>query len=98
VLSNDNWVSVVVLGRYEEIPDALAYASERGKAQSLLEKRSMWWQTSYVASSIRGQSEASSPVFCCVAFTLRRSAVCAPRPKAVPSEFDDPASVKCRSS
>ncbi len=66
VLSNDNWVSVVVLGRYEELPDTPDYASERGKAQSLLEKRSMWWQTSYVASNIRGQSEAPSPVFYCV--------------------------------
>jgi|SRR5579872_998992 len=66
VLSNDNWISVVVLGRYEELPDTPTFTNERGKAQSLLEKRSMWWQTSYVASNIRGQSEAPSPVFYCV--------------------------------
>jgi nitroimidazol reductase NimA-like FMN-containing flavoprotein (pyridoxamine 5'-phosphate oxidase superfamily) len=42
------------------------YASQRGKAQSLLEKRSMWWQIIYVASNVRGQSEAPSPVFYCV--------------------------------
>jgi len=66
VLSNDNWISIVVLGRYEELPDTPAYASERGKAQSLLEKRSMWWQTGYVASNIRGQSEAPSSIFFCV--------------------------------
>jgi nitroimidazol reductase NimA-like FMN-containing flavoprotein (pyridoxamine 5'-phosphate oxidase superfamily) len=66
VLDNDNWISVVVLGRYEELPDTPGYASERGKAQSLLEKRSMWWQIGYVASSVRGQSEAPSAVFYCV--------------------------------
>jgi nitroimidazol reductase NimA-like FMN-containing flavoprotein (pyridoxamine 5'-phosphate oxidase superfamily) len=66
VLSNDNWISVVALGRYEELPDTPAYANERGKAQSLLEKRSMWWQTSYVGSNVRSQSEAPSPVFYCV--------------------------------
>jgi uncharacterized protein len=66
VLSNDNWVSIVAVGQYEELPDTPGYANERGKAQSLLEKRSMWWQTSYVASKVRGQSEAPSPVFYCV--------------------------------
>jgi len=66
VLGNDNWSSIIVLGRYEELPDTPAYANERGKAQSLLEKRSMWWQISYIASNVRGQSEAPSPVFYCV--------------------------------
>src|ERR1700730_5395419 len=58
VLNNDNWISIIVLGRYEELTDTLGYANERGKAQSLLDKRSMWWQISYVASNVRGQSEA----------------------------------------
>jgi uncharacterized protein len=66
LLSSDNWISFVALGRYEELPDTSAYANERGKAQSLLEKRSLWWQTSYVASNVRGQSQAPSPVFYCV--------------------------------
>src|SRR5689334_22177645 len=34
VLSKDEWISVVVLGRYEEFPETPAYANERGKAQS----------------------------------------------------------------
>jgi nitroimidazol reductase NimA-like FMN-containing flavoprotein (pyridoxamine 5'-phosphate oxidase superfamily) len=66
VVSNDNWVSVIVLGRYEELLDTPGYANERGKAQSLLEKRSMWWQIGYVASNARSLSEAPSPVFYCV--------------------------------
>lgn len=66
VFSKDNWVSIVVLGRYEELPDTPQYAQERRKAQSLLEKRAMWWQTAYVESNVRGQSDPSSPVFYCV--------------------------------
>ena len=66
VLDSDNWTSVVVLGRYEELPDRNEYAEERGKAQALLEKRSMWWQTSYVASSVCDRPEAPSPVFYCI--------------------------------
>jgi nitroimidazol reductase NimA-like FMN-containing flavoprotein (pyridoxamine 5'-phosphate oxidase superfamily) len=66
VLGDDNWTSIVVLGRYKELPDTPEYAKERSKAQSLLGKRSMWWQTGYVASNVRSQSEPPSPVFYCV--------------------------------
>ena len=66
VLGNDNWTSVVALGRYEELPDTPVYAKERSNAQALLEKRAMWWQTSYVAATIRGHPEAPSPVFYCI--------------------------------
>ena len=66
VLGNDNWTSVVVLGRYEELPDTPEYAKERSKALSLLEKRSIWWQTGYVVSNVRGESKPPSPVFYCI--------------------------------
>jgi len=66
VRDSDNWTSVVVLGRYQELSDRNEYAQERGKAQALLEKRSMWWQTSYVAATIRNSPEAPSPVFYCI--------------------------------
>ena len=65
ILGNDNWTSVVVLGRYEELPDTPKYTQERKKAQSLLEKRSIWWQTGYVTSNLRGP-EAPAPVFYCI--------------------------------
>jgi nitroimidazol reductase NimA-like FMN-containing flavoprotein (pyridoxamine 5'-phosphate oxidase superfamily) len=63
VLGNDNWISIVVRGRYEELPDTPEYAKERRKALSLLEKRSMWWHTSYL---VRGQLKPPSPVFYCI--------------------------------
>jgi len=66
ILGLDKWVSIVALGRYEELPDTAEYAQERRKAQSLLEKRAMWWQTAYVESDLRGKSEPTLPVFYCV--------------------------------
>ncbi|HEY6264225.1 MAG TPA: pyridoxamine 5'-phosphate oxidase family protein [Candidatus Acidoferrum sp.] len=42
VVSNNNWASVVVLGRYEELPDKSEYATLRVHARSVLEKRAMW--------------------------------------------------------
>ena len=64
VLGQDNWVSVVVVGRYEELPDIPS--TRRNGARLLLEKRAMWWQTAYVESDLRGKSEPALPVFYCV--------------------------------
>lgn len=66
VFGNDNWTSVVVRGRYEELLDTSEYAQERKKAQSLLEKRSLWWQTGYVASTIRNQPQPPAPILFCI--------------------------------
>jgi nitroimidazol reductase NimA-like FMN-containing flavoprotein (pyridoxamine 5'-phosphate oxidase superfamily) len=66
VVNRENWTSVVVLGRYEEFADTPKYSQQRNKVQALLQKRSDWWQTGYVASTIRGNPEAPSPVFFCI--------------------------------
>jgi nitroimidazol reductase NimA-like FMN-containing flavoprotein (pyridoxamine 5'-phosphate oxidase superfamily) len=63
VLSNDKWTSIVVSGRYEELLDTTEFAQQRQKAQFLLEKRSLWWQTGYAASTTRGQSEPAVAVY-----------------------------------
>ena len=42
LLNQRNWASVIVLGRYEELPDTLEYAQQRNQAQSLLGKRWLW--------------------------------------------------------
>jgi len=63
VLNLDTWTSVVVLGRYEELPETREYSAERNKAQSLLLKRTSWWMTAYAASVARGHDEAPLPVF-----------------------------------
>lgn len=63
VLSQDNWTSVVVLGRYEELPETGEYSEERNKAQSLLLKRTLWWVTAHAASVARSRAERALPVF-----------------------------------
>src|SRR5208282_4586340 len=40
-----HWKSVVISGRYEELPDDPDYRAERLQAQVSLEKRFLWWQT-----------------------------------------------------
>jgi len=66
VLSHYRWSSVVVLGRYEELPDTPEYTGVRLQAQLQLEKRAMWWQTAYAASQVRSEPHPPNAVFYCI--------------------------------
>ena len=66
VHAHNQWASVVVLGRYEELPDKPEYAEIRRQAQSILESRAMWWQTGYAAAQSRTERKPALPVFYCI--------------------------------
>jgi uncharacterized protein len=67
VRSHLEWVSVLVRGRYEELPNKPEHDSKRRqKAQALLEKRSMWWQAGFAAAQTRQEFDRRSPVFYCI--------------------------------
>jgi len=63
VRGHDDWVSVIVLGKYAEIPNTRDYAKNRERVRSLLQKRSLWWQSGFTASQIRRKSKPPVPVF-----------------------------------
>ena len=54
------WLSVVVSGRFEELPDTRDFESERLHAHALLQKRAMWWQPALVPT---GHRDGLMPVF-----------------------------------
>jgi hypothetical protein len=54
------------VGRYEELSDKPEYIEVRRQAQSVLEKRAMWWQTGYAASQSRRGPKPVAPVFYCI--------------------------------
>ena len=66
VLSHNHWTSVVVQGRYEELSDTPEYADDRRQAESLLEKRYLWWQTGYAASQVRSHAKPAPPILYCI--------------------------------
>lgn len=66
VISHFRWSSVIVLGRYEELPDSPEYAAVRLQAQVRLERRALWWQTACAASLVRGEPDSTKAVFYCV--------------------------------
>lgn len=58
--SHYQWMSIVVSGRYEELPDTREYEFERVHAYALLQKRANWWQPALVG--VR-DSEVLAPIY-----------------------------------
>ena len=63
IKSQNQWMSVVVFGRYEELPDTLEYKTTREHAHELLQKRAMWWEPAGVAIEYRDSPRTFSPIF-----------------------------------
>jgi hypothetical protein len=60
--SHDEWMSIIVLGRYEELPDTLKNKVARARALELLQRRAMWWEPAYVSASHRDSPHSSTPI------------------------------------
>jgi uncharacterized protein len=58
--SHNLWMSIVVLGRYEELPDVPEYARVRAQALETLQKRTMWWEPACIPPA---QQPRRTPVF-----------------------------------
>jgi nitroimidazol reductase NimA-like FMN-containing flavoprotein (pyridoxamine 5'-phosphate oxidase superfamily) len=48
VTGDGHWTTVVVFGRYEELPDTPANAGPRAVAERLFQKHPMWWEPASV--------------------------------------------------
>ena len=59
VTDSARWKSVIVSGRYEELPDEPSYRAEREQARMILERRFLWWQTAYAAMQLRRKQTGS---------------------------------------
>ena len=60
------WMSVVLCGRYRELPDMPLYAEERDQARKLLETRSLWWQTAFASRRLKSGDDLIPPLFYCI--------------------------------
>ena len=60
----NQWMSVVVLGRYEELPDTPEFSAARGQVHKILKKRAMWWEAAFGAAEHRDAARfAFTPIF-----------------------------------
>ena len=58
-----HWQSIVVFGRYEELPDLPQYEAARVKAFELLQQHIMWWEPAYVGATHRDLPHSDTPIF-----------------------------------
>lgn len=60
------WTSVVLYGRFRELPDLPQYAEERDHARKLLETRALWWQTAFASRRLKSADDFIPPLFYCI--------------------------------
>lgn len=63
VSRSEEWMSLVIFGRYEELLDTPQWQRERELAHDLLAQRAMWWQPAYVARTHHGEPRLLTPVY-----------------------------------
>jgi hypothetical protein len=62
-VSHDQWMSVIVFGDYEELPDTAECGYARVRAHELLQKRAMWWEPAYIATAHRDKPHSFTSIF-----------------------------------
>jgi nitroimidazol reductase NimA-like FMN-containing flavoprotein (pyridoxamine 5'-phosphate oxidase superfamily) len=63
IKSQNQWMSVVVSGTYEELPDTEKYKAARTHAHELLNRRAMWWEPAGVPVEGRKYPNSLAPIF-----------------------------------
>lgn len=63
VRSHNHWSSVIVFGRYEELPDTSEFEVARTHAHGFLQKRAMWWEPAYISQEHRNNLHSLTPIF-----------------------------------
>lgn len=66
VVNHFEWMSVIVTGRYQELPNTVEFSSERLHALMVLEKHLLWWQTALAAKRLPTRYETPEPLFYCI--------------------------------
>jgi nitroimidazol reductase NimA-like FMN-containing flavoprotein (pyridoxamine 5'-phosphate oxidase superfamily) len=63
VISHNEWASIVIFGRYEELPDTPEYQCARVQSYRFLQSRAMWWEPAYISQVHRDEPHSLTPVF-----------------------------------
>lgn len=63
VTGPQDWMSVVVTGRYEELPNTPEFGVARERAHFLLQQNAMWWEPGYMKTILHDTERAMVPVY-----------------------------------
>ena len=56
LVTTQQWETVIVLGRYEELPHTEEHETSRAHAYALLQRRPAWWEPGYVKTIVDGKA------------------------------------------
>jgi nitroimidazol reductase NimA-like FMN-containing flavoprotein (pyridoxamine 5'-phosphate oxidase superfamily) len=63
VEDSDHWTSIVILGRYEEMPNNPDWEDERLLALTLLKEHAVWWEPGCASRAYHDPKQEVKPVF-----------------------------------
>jgi nitroimidazol reductase NimA-like FMN-containing flavoprotein (pyridoxamine 5'-phosphate oxidase superfamily) len=63
LVSADDWVSIVILGRYEELLDTPEFRTPREMAYAFLQQWPDWWEPGYSKTIVKGAERPLVPVY-----------------------------------
>jgi len=63
IIGQNDWTSIIVFGRYEELPAQPKYEHARVRAHAFLQKRATWWEPAYISQEHRNQTHSLTPIF-----------------------------------
>ena len=63
VVSAQEWKTLIVFGRYEELPDLPEWQSARAVAHQLLKQYAVWWEPAYVKTILHAGERPLVPIF-----------------------------------
>jgi len=62
-ISDQQWTSIIIFGRYEELPDTPEHFAARTRAHAFLQTRALWWEPAYISQAHRDQPHSLTPIF-----------------------------------
>lgn len=63
VLTGQSWATVIVQGRYEELPDTPEHKESRNRAYALLSTKPAWWEPGYAKTDLDGGTRPLAPLY-----------------------------------
>lgn len=85
VMSARHWVSVIVVGRYEELEDTPEGQSARELAHRVLRRNPSWWEPGYAKTTLHGRPRPLVPLY----YRIRVLQITGHRSTAEPTEQPD---------
>jgi uncharacterized protein len=63
VVTSEEWVSIIISGRYQELPDMPEWKAARELAYGLLQQKANWWEPGYTKTIVHGTERPLVPVY-----------------------------------